>query len=120
MAKSKERIKKYGEVFTPPELVKEILNKLPEGSILNPKKTICDPSCGNGNFLVEALRMRLDEGLSPTQSLATIFGVELQKDNAEECRERLLGLAGDTSLHRKIVNKNIVCEDALAYEYDFR
>jgi 23S rRNA G2445 N2-methylase RlmL len=97
-----------------------MFNKVPEDTILNPKKTILDPSCGNGNFLVEALRMRLDADLPPTQSLATIFGVELQQDNVEECRERLLSLAGDTSLHRKIVNKNIVCEDALAYDYDFR
>ena len=90
MVKSKERIKKYGEVFTPPELVGEILDKLPEDTILDPKKTVLDPSCGNGNFLVEVMKMRLEAGLHPTQSLATIFGVEIQQDNVEECRDRLL------------------------------
>jgi hypothetical protein len=44
--------------------------------------------------------------------------VEIQGDNVEECRERLLEIAGDTMLHKKIVKHNIVCADALLWDYE--
>lgn len=119
MAKSRERIKKYGEVFTPPELVREMLEKMPDGVVTDPTKTCIDPSCGDGNFLVEILKARLAAHQPVTQSLATIFGVEIQCDNVEECRQRLLEIAGDTPLHRKIVRKNIVCANTLEYDMSF-
>jgi len=119
MVRSRERIKKYGEVFTPPELIQEMLDKIPDGAVENPTKTVIDPACGDGNFLVEVLRMRLAANQPVTQSLATIFGVEIQCDNVEECRQRLLDIAGDTPLHRRIVSKNIVCANTFEYDMSF-
>ena len=48
---SKEKSNTHGEVFTPPELINEVLNQLP------------DPASGNGNFHIIVLK-RLFDGLS--------------------------------------------------------
>jgi type I restriction-modification system DNA methylase subunit len=116
--RTKDRIKQFGEVFTPLPLVDEILDKLPPELFKDPEKTFLDPCCGNGNFLVCVLQRKLDNGSTPTEALMTIYGVEIQGDNVEECRERLLEIAGDTMLHKKIVKHNIVCADALLWDYE--
>ena len=51
-----------GEVFTPMELVNEMLNKLPDSVWKNPNLKWLDPAAGMGNFPV-AVYMRLMEGL---------------------------------------------------------
>jgi hypothetical protein len=50
--KSTDRTKQTGEVFTPKELVLEMLAKI---KIL-PNKTYLDSSCGNSQFLIELLK----------------------------------------------------------------
>jgi hypothetical protein len=40
-------------------------------------------------------------------------------DNVQECKRRLLKIAGDTPEHRAIVDRNIVCHDALTYDFSF-
>ena len=58
--RSQQRKKDLGEVFTPSELVNEMLDKLPQ-DVWALEKTFCDNSCGNGNFLVAILE-RLNKG----------------------------------------------------------
>ena len=115
--RSDERIKQTGEVFTPAPLVNELLDRIPREVWSNPEKTFLDPSCGDGNFLVEVLRRKIAHGSTPTQALQTTYGVELMSDNAEACRYRLLEIAGDTEDHRRIVEHNIACADALTFNY---
>lgn len=50
------------EVFTPPELVNQMLDMLPESLWSNKKATFLDPACKSGVFLRE-LAKRLDKGL---------------------------------------------------------
>lgn len=115
--RTKERIDQTAEVFTPPALVNEMLDKIPTEVWADPTKTVLDNSCGNGNFLVEVLRRKIQHGSTPTQALETIYGVELMADNVAECKARLLAIAGDTEAHRDIVDRNIVCHDALTWNY---
>lgn len=117
--RTKDRIKQTGEVFTPLPLVDEILDKLPADLFTDPTKTFLDPACGDGNFLVRVLQRKIDNGSTPTQALSTTYGVDLMSDNINECKRRLLSIAGDTPHHQTIVNKNIVCHDALTYDYSF-
>lgn len=59
MTKSKTRTKSTGEVFTPPELVDEIVTKLYEASpelFTNRDKMFLDPACGDGEFLLGVIR----------------------------------------------------------------
>jgi hypothetical protein len=111
-----ERREANGEVFTPTELVQQILDQFSISEFQDPDKTWIDHSCGNGQFLSEILIRKLENGSTFEQALATIYGVDLMQDNVDLCRERLL--CGREDL-RHIVEKNIVCADALRYHYRF-
>lgn len=89
LTKSRARVKELGEVFTPPALVSDMLDRLPPES-WTPEKTFLEPSCGTGNFLVEILRRKLNAGHHPFEALSTIYGVDIMKDNVVESRKRLL------------------------------
>jgi len=110
------RIKSTGEIFTPTSLVQEMLDKLPADLFTNHSKTFLDPSCGDGQFLGEVLIRKMENGSTFEQALSTIYGVDLMQDNVDECRRRLL--CGRTDLEH-IVRTNIVCHDALDYDYSF-
>ena len=94
----------------------EVLDSLPKDIFTDPTKTFIDPSCGNGQFLYEVLARKLENGSTFEQALSTVYGVDLMMDNVEECRKRLL--CGKEEL-RHIVERNIVCHDALTYDYSF-
>lgn len=114
--REKTRIKSTGEVFTPGELVEEVLDQLPRELFVDSTKTYLEPSCGDGQFLGEVLIRKMENGSTFEQALSTIYGVDLMEDNVELCRERLL--CGREDL-RHIVEQNIVCADGLRYHYRF-
>jgi len=114
--RDKLRIKSSGEVFTPTPLVQEMLDQLPLEVFTDPEKTFLDNSCGDGQFLSEVLIKKMENGATFEQALSTIYGVDLMPDNVQLCRDRLL--CGQERL-RHIVEKNIVCHDALTYDYSF-
>ena len=98
-----------------------------------------EPACGNGNFLAEILRRKLDVvrrkyGKSNSEyvqysilAVCSIYGVELLEDNVAECRERLYKIWNkrytaklktdcsdeDRATVKFILEKNILCGDAL-------
>jgi len=109
---TQEAIKDRGEVFTPEALVEEMLAKLPKAFFTNADKTILDTSAGHGNFLVKTLEWRMKAGISQLEALRTIYGIELDKDNAIECKTRLAKNSVDKKIWQ-ILNHNIVCADAL-------
>jgi len=110
------RIKSTNEVFTPTAEVQRSLDKIPREVFTDPNKTYLDPSCGDGQFLGEVLIRKVENGIDFEQALSTIYGVDLMQDNVDLCRERLL--CGQEHL-RPIVERNIVCADALRYHYRF-
>lgn len=114
--RDKLRVKATGEVFTPTPLVQEMLDQLPKELFTDDTKTFLDNSCGDGQFLSEVLIRKLENGIDFETALDTIYGVDLMMDNVELCRERLL--CGQEHL-RHLVEKNIVCHDALTYDYSF-
>lgn len=110
------RIKATGEIFTPTPLVQEMLAQIHVGQFKNPSKTFLDPACGDGQFLGEVLIRKMDHGSTFEQALSTVYGVDLMQDNVNECQKRLL--CGREDL-RHIVERNIVCANALRYHYRF-
>ena len=105
-----ERIDQTGEVFTPLELCKEMVNELPIDILKNPKSTFLDNSAGNGNFII-ALRDKLLEYHELLHILNhMLYAVELMPDNHKEMCERL-GV--------DINHSHYVCHDALTYDYSF-
>lgn len=109
---TEEAIKQRGEVFTPTPLVNEMLDKLPEEVFTDKEKTFLDNSCGNGQFLAAVVDRKMQHGATHEEALRTTYGVELDYDNAEECRRRLLKGSDSIEL-RQIVDNNIICADAL-------
>jgi len=121
--KRKLRRKTTAEEFTCPELVSEMLDKLPFEVFTDSSKTFIDNSAGNGNFLVEILRRKLALKHPPLQALSTIYAIELMPDNVEEMKSRLLQLLpelseADLAEANRIINHNIVCADALKFDYE--
>lgn len=116
LSRSEERIKLYGEVFTPTQIVLEMLEQLPK-EIWLPNKTYLDPTCGNGQFLAPVLLIKLE--LGHESPLKTIYGVDLMQDNVDECRQRLIDIVGNTEDNWNIVKNNIRCENGLMYDYQF-
>jgi hypothetical protein len=114
--RDKLRVKATGEVFTPTELVREILEQIPITQFTDPTKTFLDNSCGDGQFLGEILIRKMENGSTFEQALSTVYGVDLMQDNVDECRKRLL--CGRTDLTH-IVERNIVCHNGLTYDYSF-
>lgn len=124
--KREKRRKRTAEVFTPISLVNEMLDKL-SNKVWKEKEdnTFLDPCCGNGNFLVEALRRKLELGHNPTEALKTIHGLDIMQDNIVECRIRLLKLI---SKKRRIKKEHIrtvfvnvrKVKDSLKYDMSFK
>jgi len=109
------RIKSTSEVFTPTELVQHLLNEFVDpGSI---KENFLDPSCGDGQILSEILIKKMQAGMTHEEALKTIYGVDIMQDNVDECQDRLLC---EQENLRAIVEQNIVCSDALIYDYKFK
>ena len=93
--KSDYRVKKHGEVYTPDELVREMMDLLDNASWRDESETFIDPACGNGNFLVNILARRLDSGVPPDISVGTLYGIDIMQDNIDESIGRMSGVLSE-------------------------
>lgn len=86
-----ERVRATGEVFTPTSLVIEMLSGIPLDTFA-PGRTVLDPACGDGQFLVAAKWVKvLAHGMSEQAALGDIYGIDIMRDNVDLCRRRLGG-----------------------------
>jgi hypothetical protein len=118
LVKSTDRVRDLGEVYTPANIVDEMLDLLPASMwAVHPSPTFLEPSVGNGNFVSAILSRkltlvddlyRLDQlpaGKSQDaaefhalEALSSIYGVDISEDNIiggtpgheVACRPRLL------------------------------
>lgn len=94
MIKSKERVKAWGEVFTPGWIVKDMCDLIPESEWSIESKFL-EPCCGSGNFLAEITERKFALCKTPKdglKALASIVGIDILQDNVDESRARLLRL----------------------------
>ena len=89
--RDKQRIQSTAEHFTPTELVRDMIDSLPEELFSDPTKTFIDPACGDGQFLGEILIKKLEHGIDLNIALDTIYGVDIMRDNVDLCKRRLGG-----------------------------
>ncbi len=112
------RVKATAEVFTPTWLVQEMLDELPKEEFEDKTKTFIDPTCGDGQFLSEVIIRKMENGSTLEEALSTTYGVDIMEDNIELTKRRLGG-PNPTEEVKKLLDKNIVCADALEYDYMF-
>lgn len=120
--RDKLRVKETAEVFTPTYKVQEMLDDMElekPDLFTDENKTFLDNSCGDGQFLSEVVIRKMERSnCTLEQALSTTYGVELMEDNVKLCKERLAG-PNPTQEILDILDKNIVCHDALTYDYSF-
>lgn len=98
LIKSKKRVQKHGEVFTPQWMVEKMLNV--EGvkeACESIEATFLEPAAGEGAFLIEILKRKLAvvnrdycSSLGQYENFAlyvltTLYGIELLEDNTQIC-----------------------------------
>jgi hypothetical protein len=134
LVKSRQRISDHGEVFTPGWMVEDMLN-LVQSETERIDSRFLEPACGSGNFLKNVLSRKFKivndkYGKSDFEkrhyalyALMCIYGIELLKDNVDECRSRLLSQFVDfldtevedviIKAAETVLNSNIIQGDAL-------
>lgn len=103
IVKSRDRVKSYGEVFTPSHMVNQMLDLVSTELETGPgfvDKTFLEPAAGDGNFLVmivrrklAAIERRIDPALWVRESLfamASVYGIELLEDNHADAQAAML------------------------------
>ena len=120
------RVKKFGEVFTPPQIVSQMLD-IPQLDDIwkDPDAKILEPTAGAGAFLIGILQRKLKYTRTRGEkfrALASIYAVELQLDNLDAAKDALAKTFADTfnyfskfdaDLMWQILNANIVQGDIL-------
>lgn len=125
LIKSKDRVRKYAEVFTPKWVVKLMVDNLEEyNGPLTIEATVLEPACGEGVFLIEILERKLKKAAqknNPKQealrALKSLYGIDIQEDNVIICRQNLFDMwkafvkntnSDDEINAHDILQKNIV------------
>ena len=99
--RDKQRVQATAEIFTPTDLVIEMLSKI-NIDRLGAGKTVLDPACGDGQFLTAIKWVKVYvHKMTEEEALQDIYGVDIMRDNVDQCKKRLGGgtiIMGD-SLH---------------------
>lgn len=107
------RVKVTAEVFTPTDLVIKMISECGADKFA-PGKTVLDPACGDGQFLVAAKWVKVFfHGMSESDALNDIYGVDLMRDNVDLCKKRLGGgtiIMGDSLNPEKIIENQTILE----------
>lgn len=123
ITRSKERITKNGEVFTPKALVEKMMDKIPVEKWSDPEATFLEPTFGSGNMLICMLERRIASGVEPIQAIKTLYGVELMQDNVDLCKDRIREVlrANKVKIDKKvndIIDHNFVCSDFFKWDFE--
>lgn len=102
--KSRERVRDLGEVYTQPREVQAMLDLIPD-AFTEIDTRFLEPAAGDGNFLVAILERKIalidEERFGGTEEwfefallrcLASIYAIDINEENVEEARERLLAI----------------------------
>lgn len=138
--KSKNRVRDQGEVFTAEREVNAMLD-LVRHETERIESRFLEPACGDGNFLAPILERKLavvesrykksqtEYEVNALIAIGSIYGVDIMKDNVQDCRKRLFGIFDQhyTRLYKKktkdsirssikaVLKQNIVHGNALTY-----
>ena len=145
LIKSKSRVQKHGEVFTPDWMVKKMLSEPAiQEKIKDIRATFFEPSVGEGAFVTEILHQKLnhvDEISNKSDWIenalwvvASIYGIELLTDNLVKAKQQMMKvliehyqtfyqkkISSNTDFYKSasfIIDNNIVQGNTLTYLND--
>ena len=112
LIKSRERVQKHGEVFTPLWMVRLMLSNPPiQEKLRDVHTTFLEPAAGEGAFLTEILRQKLEHINADTQhtrganwkyqtlwALMSIYGIELLEAAGYEFEDGVLAASNPIQL----------------------
>jgi hypothetical protein len=135
---SRQRVEDHGEVLTGKREVRAMLDLVGQETERIESRFL-EQACGTGNFLAEILACKLsvvgkrykrsqaDYEWNAAIAVSSIYGIDIQNDNVQKCRDRLFLLVDEiyTDFYRShtkeewrksilfLLKKNIVWGDAL-------
>ena len=123
---SKRRVADHGEVYTSKREVNAMLDLVKQETERIDSRFL-EPACGTGNFLTEILerklrvvearygKSQLDYERYAILAVSSIYGIDIQEDNVQQCRQRLFGIF-DLNYLRLFKNKtNDNCRESVRY-----
>lgn len=136
MVLNKQKVKEFGEVFTPDSIVCDMLelvnNELKDSSYEEYiSTTYLEPSCGDGQFLIRILAQKMEripkdatveeKKLLLVKALCSIYGVDIQEEHVESARNRMLDVAIGKPVETFDLNdKDNMIQINLGIEMDYR
>lgn len=87
--------------------------------------TFLEPACGNGNFLVEILKRKLElckNSNDVETAYNSVTAIDIQPDNCKQAKQRLYDMIPDYADKQKIKNileNNIICGDSFEIMKDW-
>lgn len=98
ITKSKERVKKQAEVYTPIHIVEKMIDLMEteQGGedVWKIGKTWLEPTCGNGVFVGEIVRRKLarcTDGRTALLAMRDVYAIDIMPDNVQQARCQALG-----------------------------
>lgn len=118
-----KKAKANGEVWTPPEVIDTMCDKIPDEQWKDPKANFLDPTMGSGNIIVRMIERRILNGVNALQAVKTTYGVELEQGNVNICRDRVLDILRNNGVKitksvLNIVDNNFVCHDFFDWDFE--
>lgn len=119
---TRERIRRYGEVFTPQRTVSDMCDMLQDESpdCYLPHTTFLEPSCGEGAFVLEILRRKFAncrKRADYSAALRSVYAFELQPDNVQIAIQNVAALCREhfkpTKDDLQTISDHIIQADAL-------
>lgn len=126
LVKSRQRVAEYGEVLTGKREVNAMLDLVMQETERIESRFL-EPACGTGNFLAEILRRKLEvvkKRYAKSQfefernaiiAVSSIYGIDIQSDNVQDCRDRLFGIFESVYLELFKNNTNDDCRASVNY-----
>ena len=116
-----EKIKEFGEVFTPLWIVNQMLDELEQSfpDAFLPQTTYLEPTCGEGVFVCEILRRKFERCKNKQDfrtAIRSIYAFEIQPDNVEKTISAVIELSRQfkpTKEDIQIITDHIIQADAL-------
>lgn len=104
---TEKQIKQTGSVYTPSNIVEQMLDKVPYSKLINPDSWFVEPCCGTGAIVIGILNRRVANGVDPKTALTHIIANELLTASFTILKQNLVEWAINNGVDSKLVDGQI-------------